>query len=702
MSKTKGNKTKCKKDHDHCRSDKCKYHTKYPMTDYIVIGAGAAGNIIAARLADAGYTVRVLEAGPDTSPNTTDPDTYFDSQLIKYTTSLEGFRILNRFYKEHESCNCGFWQPSASLLDFVTEPQEGGHKYAYPRAAGAGGCVSHHGMVDGIGSLEIYDNIAEKVGDNYWLGSNVKTLFNKMENFQPLPDFPLPPSPESPICPGGQAPGHGYNGWLFVKPIDKIEELNEKIVKVAVNDFGITSRPDFGTGSAGIGPAQYTMRPDGSRSNSYVDLLMPVKERTGRIEVNFNTLVDKIVLSKTCHDKENDFRATCVKAYEKKWLQYVQTGGSTFTVFGEDCRANRPNKDLPKPTYFYARKEIIVSGGAVQSPTILMRSGIGPKCHLKDMDIKCKLDRSGVGSDIMDHTEMPLIFEIDPRKYIPRSMATDYYRFGLMGQVEDPVIMKNINDKYEFEAYSYGSSLVLDWCSGVGGVDFPDVHAVFSSGLWFDFNIPSDLPFDPDEIHDGHPTKDLIPDRNNPIPFSAGLRMKREVMDAQYDPKQVKTYFHWLIEHLVPGETPGTIRLRSKDVRDEPVIDEKLYMDDVGLERMARMALKIREIMNHPNIKEYGMPEYEFRPGPKVQTVEDMKEYIKNWFSFGHHISGGCQMSKPGIQNGVVSSQLKVFGVSNLRVADTSVYPSPWLHGYNTARGAYLIGEACADLILNH
>ena len=127
MSKTKGNKTKCKDDnhkckhdHDHCRSDKCKYHTKYPMTDYIVIGAGAAGNIIAARLADAGYTVRVLEAGPDTSPNTTDPDTYFDSQLIKYTTSLEGFRILNRFYKEHESCNCGFWQPSASLLDFVT------------------------------------------------------------------------------------------------------------------------------------------------------------------------------------------------------------------------------------------------------------------------------------------------------------------------------------------------------------------------------------------------------------------------------------------------------------------------------------------------------------------------------------------------------------------------------------------------------
>ncbi len=704
MTKTKHHKKdhRCKHDHS-CGQNDCE-DKKYPATDYIVIGAGAAGSVVAGRLAEAGYTVRVLEAGPDTSPTSVDPETQLDILGIKYPM-VYGYELSKRFYTNEQSCNCGFWQGTSSLLEFFTAPQAGGHQYAYPRGCGAGGCTSHHGTQDGIGPLEIYDNIANLVGDDYWLGSNVKTLFNKMENYQgPTTPAPCTASADVPSCSGGQASGHGYSGWLTVASPDKIDSLNQNIIDVAVNKFNVTCRPDFGTGAAGIGPTQYTIKADGTRSYAYVDLLMPVMQQTGRITVNFNTLVDKIVLEeKNCKDKT--YNAKCVKAYEKPWLQVVQTGGSTFSTFGDNCVAHRASHDnpLPCPSYFYANKEIIICAGAIQSPTILMRSGIGPKDHLYKMNIKCKLDRPGVGSDILDHTEMALIFEFDPSKYINRFMASDYFAIGLINSVEDPVIMKNIQDKAEYECFNHGpGQIVMDWCSGVGGVDFPDTHAVFYPGLWFDFEQTYDSPYDPDDPHDGHPLKDLIPDRNNPIPYSAGLRMKKEVVQAQYDPKQVKSYMYWLIENLIPGTTPGTIRLRNKDPRSEPIIDEKLYLDDQGIERMARIAFLIRDIMNDPSIKDNGMPDYEFRPGPNVKTIEDMKEYIKNWYSFGHHISGGCQMSKPGVRNGVVSSHLKVFDVDGLRVADTSIYPSPWLHGYNTARGAYLIGEACADLILNH
>jgi choline dehydrogenase len=76
-----------------------------------------------------------------------------------------------------------------------------------------------------------------------------------------------------------------------------------------------------------------------------------------------------------------------------------------------------------------------------------------------------------------------------------------------------------------------------------------------------------------------------------------------------------------------------------------------------------------------------------------------MKSYVKRWFSYGHHISGGCQMGKQTNPMAVLDTHLRVRGTSGLRVVDTSVYPPPFLHGFNTSRAGYVVGEAAGELI---
>ena len=110
----------------------------------------------------------------------------------------------------------------------------------------------------------------------------------------------------------------------------------------------------------------------------------------------------------------------------------------------------------------------------------------------------------------------------------------------------------------------------------------------------------------------------------------------------------------------------------------------------------------IRKIMSHPKmVSNFGV-KGEITPGIGAQTVEeDIKKVIKNWSAFGHHVSGTCQMGRNNDHNAVVDSKLRVRGVKNLRVADTSVYRAPNLHAFNTSRAAYLMGEVVADRIIN-
>lgn len=151
------------------------------IADYIVVGAGSAGCIVAARLAEAGHSVIVVEAGPDTSLDSTDPLVQID--LLNIFVPLLFPVLWRRFSRAEESTQCGFWNATQSLLPFVSTDQNRIY-YPVPRACGAGGCASHHAMQDGVGSLQVYDNIAELLDDEAWNGVNAKRVTVKMEKVQ--------------------------------------------------------------------------------------------------------------------------------------------------------------------------------------------------------------------------------------------------------------------------------------------------------------------------------------------------------------------------------------------------------------------------------------------------------------------------------------------------------------------------------------
>ncbi|MGE0010465.1 MAG: GMC family oxidoreductase [Candidatus Babeliales bacterium] len=677
--------------------------------DYIIVGAGAAGSVIAARLAHAGYSVIVIEAGPNTGKDSFDPLVQFDKGLIQ--TPIYYSFLFNRFNQNPFSVQCGQWNATQTLADFVSIDQNGIY-YAYPRGVGAGGCTSHHNMQDGVGSLQVYDNIAIVVGDDYWNGSNIKRLFKKMENV-------LYAKPGDACA--------GTNGWLSVQHTT-VEPLLQSISDVVVDTIKIPYRENFCNpfDVAGVGNADVQIGKDGNKSYAYQDLLLPTQQKTGLIKVEFNTLAAEILLKKNEDvTAKNQYNAYGVKAYNKAYLQEVQPGGAhEFTCSVPNncpdpkvCVARRVDNSLPQmANHYLARKEVIICCGAIQSPQLLMLSGIGPKEHLEQIGIDTKIDLPGVGSDLLDHCEVSIIYEINPKVFIPTWQAhllleqhgsklpSDIYARALQAAAAFPEYANQNTGAIQWDWYSKGKAPLMQ----EGAYPFPDIHAVPYQSFYFNFDLTLISPLYPDNYFN-FSRNQLVPDYNKPL-NQQGMAQKGTLNSAQFAANP-RVYLTWLIENLIPGNSKGTIRLASNDPRKSPIIREQLYEDDQGIENMARMILQVRDVMNEPRIKNtYSIPDkpWEIIPGPRAATLQDLKTYIKNWSSFGHHMSGTCQMGavdattgKAKNKNTVLDSRCRVLGVDNLRVADTSVYVTPWLHAFNTSRAAYVVGEAVSEFIVN-
>ena len=166
-------------------------------------------------------------------------------------------------------------------------------------------------------------------------------------------------------------------------------------------------------------------------------------------------------------------------------------------------------------------------------------------------------------------------------------------------------------------------------------------------------------------------------------------------MSSLFNPFCPKVYLTWLVENLIPSESNGSVSL-NKDNPSRPYIEEKLSDDSVAVTRMALKIQKIRDCMT-PLLTTYGATE--LFPGTTVNSTCDLKQYINTWSAYGHHMCGTCAMGAS--DDSVLDSKCKVRGVSKLRVADCSVFPFPWLHGSNTSRGAYVVGEIVSDIIIN-
>ncbi len=615
--------------------------------DYIVIGAGAAGSVVAARLAEnPDNKILVLELGPNNYGNE---------------------------WIEKPSANALLWDnplgpnPSPTSLAFDTTVQQG-RSYRYPRGTGLGGSTNHHSMIDGRGSAKIYDNIAQLVADDKWSYKSVLPYFKKMENYK------------SPVA---DPAFHGSKGWLQLKQGTIKAPLHRDFMHAAHKVTGAPLQKDMSGNPAhsdGIGIVDLQVSSDGKRSAAFNDLLVPQIEKNNNIKVLFNTLATRIIIQKT----KQGLRAQGVQALYKPQV-----------YLADQSKKDQYAQDISNPLIFQfnARKEVVLSGGAINTPQLLLLSGIGPADHLKSFNIPVLLDRPGVGSDLLDHHEVSVVYEVDPAKLVwPAQSANiidaiDSYLKKEPEDEKDSIILNKLKnylsqfaDRQEQQESSGG--VVLDWYSGLESDIGHDLHITGGEGFMFDFDLSS----------------------NKPLPDG---KLRTDYLKAQEDllhPDFLRVFSHYLLEVLKVTRADGTIRLASSDPTVPPFVDLSLYKDDEAVERMARGIQMIRKILDHPKVKKYYKLDnknkpVEIFPGAHVKTIEDLKNYLKQWSAFGHHISGTAKMGKSNNPQAVVDTNLRVIGIPNLRVIDTSVYPYPYLHGYNTARSAYLIGEIGSDLI---
>jgi choline dehydrogenase len=523
--------------------------------DYIVVGAGSAGCVLANRLSENGrHSVLLLEAGP------------VDKNIWIHVPLGYG-----KLFKE-KTVN---WM-------YQTEPEPGldGRSVFQPRGKVLGGSSSINGLLYVRGQHEDYDRWRQR-GNAGWGFEDVLPYFKKAENQQ-----------------RGADDYHGAGGPLSVSDWRHDDPLSEAFVKAAV-EAGIPYNPDFnGKTQEGAGFFQTTTR-RGRRASSAVSYLRPAKGRRNlRIETD-------------AHAQRILFEGRRARA-----LEFRQRG---------EVRVAR------------ARKEILVSSGAYNSPQLLQLSGVGPAELLKAHGIKIVLDAGGVGNDLQDHLQVRLIMRCSQR-------------ITLNDIVNHP--LRRVLAGARYAALRKGP---LTIAAGTSGAFFKTDPRLASPDIQIHF-----------------------------IPFST---------DKMGEKLHTYSGFTASVCQLRP-ESRGSLRIRSADPAAPPEIrinylatetDRRANIDGIRI---------LRKILAAPSLKPYVVDEA--YPGSNVTSDEDILGYCRQTGSTVYHPTSTCRMGDDALA--VVDPRLRVRGIEGLRVVDASIMPD--LISGNTNAPVIMIAEKASDMIL--
>jgi choline dehydrogenase len=523
--------------------------------DYVIVGAGSAGCVLANRLtADGKNSVLLLEAGPK------------DIHIWIHVPLGYG-----RLFKE-KSVN---WM-------YQTEPEPGlnGRQVFQPRGKVLGGSSSINGLLYVRGQHEDYDRWRQR-GNAGWGYDDVLPYFKKAEHQE-----------------RGADKYHGEGGPLPVSDWRHADPLSEAFV-VAAAEAGIPTNPDFnGAAQEGAGFFQTTTR-RGRRASTAFSYLRPAKSR-GNLHVETSALAQRIVFERR--------RARAV--------EYRQNG---------TLRTAR------------AAKEILVSGGAYNSPQLLQLSGVGPADLLNSHGIDIVLDAPGVGNDLQDHMQV-------------RRVTRCSQRVTLNDVVNNP--LRRVMAGLRYAALRRGP---LTIAAGTSGAFFKTSPRLATPDIQIHF-----LPFSTDKMGEK---------LHSFSGFTASVCQLRP-------------------------ESRGSLRIKSADPQVAPEIRINYLATETDRTAFIEGVKILRKILAAPALKPYVVDE--LYPGSKIVSDEDILAFCRQTGSTVYHPTSTCRMGND--QLAVVDQRLRVRGIEGLRVVDASVMPD--LMSGNTNAPIIMIAEKASDMIL--